>query len=139
MLFSSDPTPSISSVTYSVDSATTGRLMITTLSPGAYGTTVTYSGSVVEGSGSVVVVGNVLTVTGLDYTLSHTVNITGASGVCAGLQGSNQTSYTFNIARKLSNADGALVQYYMNPVGFIYRIGTDVQCTAVYSRNHGRF
>ncbi len=78
--------------------------MISALSPGAYGTAVTYSGSVVEGSGSVAVAGNVLTVTGLDYTLSHTVSITGASDMCTGLQGSNQTSYTLNIARKLSNS-----------------------------------
>ena len=93
----SDPTPSTSSVTYSVETAMSGRLLITVDSPGAYGSAVTYSGSVVEGStsGSVVVTGNMLSVSGLDYRLSHTVNI---SGSCSGFTRTSQFSYTFNIA-----------------------------------------
>ncbi len=94
-----DSTPSSDFVLYSVESNVTGSLKINVTSPGAYGTDVTYSGSLVGGGGSVQVMnGNLLTVAGLDYSISHTVSITGASVTCSGAERSRQFNYTFKTA-----------------------------------------
>ncbi len=83
---------------YSVDSEILGSLTINVTSIGAYGTGVTYSGTVVRGNGSVHTGGNMLNVSGLDYTYNHSIHIMGASNVCSGLQRNNQFSFSFNIS-----------------------------------------
>ncbi|XP_064397675.1 uncharacterized protein LOC135344395 isoform X2 [Halichondria panicea] len=93
-----DPTPTPTFVLYSVDSEILGSLTINVTSIGAYGTGVTYSGTVVRGNGSVHTGGNMLNVSGLDYTYNHSIHIMGASNVCSGLQRNNQFSFSFNIS-----------------------------------------
>lgn len=67
----------MSSVEYFVESATTGRVRFTVSSIGVVGTSVSYSASVVGGGGSVQVVDNIITVSGLSYTASHVVSVSG--------------------------------------------------------------
>ena len=67
----------MSSVEYFAESATTGRVRFTVSSIGVVGTSASYSASVVGGSGSVQVADNIITVSGLSYTESHVVNVSG--------------------------------------------------------------
>ena len=75
-----DPTAVVDSTEYFVESAVTGGVVLTLSSPRAYGTGCMYSGSVNEGS--VRVVDSVVTVTGLNYTQSYSVNVTANSSQC---------------------------------------------------------
>ncbi len=96
-----DPRPSFSTVEYFVESRVSGRLEITVVSLGAYGTSVAYSGAVVGGNGSVQLAGDILNVSGLDYGKNHPISINAASDMCSRLQRSSQFNFTFNIAGKL--------------------------------------
>ncbi len=66
-------TPAVDSMEYSVVDSTTGRFRFLANSSGTFGTEVAIFASVVGGSGSVVVTDSMITVTGLNYTGSHTV------------------------------------------------------------------
>ena len=79
-----------------VDS-TTGRFRFLVSSSGTFGTKIAISASV-EGSGSVEVTDNSITVTGLNYTGSHTVSVVATSAVCPGVNNSiTDVSVIFNI------------------------------------------
>ncbi len=76
----------------------TGRVTLLVSSSGTFGTEVSFYGSV-EGSGSVEVTDNNITVTGLSYTESHTVSVVATSAVCPGVLNSSITAVPvmFNI------------------------------------------
>ncbi len=82
--------PTISSMEYSVIDSTTGQITLLVISAGTFGTNVSFYGSV-EGIGTVVVTDNNVTVTGLSYTESHTVNVVATSDVCHGVLNSSVT------------------------------------------------
>ncbi len=71
--------------------STIGRVRFLASSSGTFGTEVAMSASVVGGSGSVVVTDNVIIVTGLSYTESHTVSVIATSAVCPGVLNSSVT------------------------------------------------
>ena len=75
--------PTISSIEYSVESATTGRVRYTVSSMGTLGTAVSFGATVLGGSGTVLVTENTITVTGLSYVLNHTVIVSATSVVCS--------------------------------------------------------
>ena len=75
--------PTTNQVEYSVESANTGRAQFTVSSLGTFGIPVTFGASVIEGSGTVQVTGNTITVSGIDYN-NQTVLITATSVVCPG-------------------------------------------------------
>ncbi len=79
-----------------VDS-TTGRVRFLVSSSGTFGTEVTISANVVEGS--VEVAGGGFNVTGLNYNESHTVRMVATSAVCPGMLNSSVTDVpvVFNI------------------------------------------
>ena len=81
--------PTISSIEYSVESATTGRVRFTVSSMGTIGTAVTFGATVLGGSGTVQVTGNSVTVTGLSYVLNHTVIVSATSVACSEVMHSN--------------------------------------------------
>ena len=88
-------TPSIDSIEFSVESAATGVIKIT-MAPQGKG--VYFEGSVSGGTNSMQVVGNVIMLTGLDYTSTHTVNITAANTACPGIEPrSSIVPISFNI------------------------------------------
>ncbi len=88
----SDPTPSVDSVLYSVDTANSGTVTLTVSSPRAYDAAVSYSKSV--NGGAVQIDDNVITATTLDYTQNFTINI---AGICSGVQKNTLFNGTFNI------------------------------------------
>ncbi len=75
---------------YSVIDPTTGQITLLAISAGTFGTNVSFYGSV-DGIGTVVVTDNNVTVTGLSYTESHTVNVVATSDVCPGVLNSSVT------------------------------------------------
>ncbi len=80
--------------------STTGRFRFLASSSGTFGTEVTISASVVGGSGTVIVTdNNIITVTGLSYTESHTVRVVATSAVCPGVLNSSSVDVPvmFNI------------------------------------------
>ena len=86
-------TPSIDSTLFSVGSATTGVVRLTMVPQREAVHFV-----VVRDSGSVQMVGNVITIHGLDYTSTHSVNVTAASTACPGYEPrSTIVPITFNI------------------------------------------
>ena len=72
-------TPSIDLTLFSVGSATTGVVRLTMVPQRE-----TVHFVVASDSGSVQMVGNVITLRGLDYTSTHSVNVTAASTACPG-------------------------------------------------------
>ncbi len=97
----SPSTPTAGSITYSVTDTTTGQVTFETSSTEAFGTGVSYLGSVVEGGGSLSVDGNRFTVTGLSYTESHTVSVVATSVMCPGVLNNASVSLVFNISSEL--------------------------------------
>ena len=81
--------PTISPIEYSVESATAGRVRFTVSSMETLGTAVSFGATVLEGSGTVQVTGNTITVTGLSYVLNHTVIVSATSVVCSEVMYSN--------------------------------------------------
>ena len=81
--------PTISSIEYSVESATTGQVRVTVSSMGTLGTAVSFGATVLGGSGTVQVTGNTITVTGLSSILNHTVIVSATSVVCSQVMYSN--------------------------------------------------
>ena len=79
--------PTISSIEYSVESATTGRVRYTVSRMGTLGTD--FGATVLGGSGTVLVTGNTITVTGLSYVLNHTVTVSATSVACSEVMYSN--------------------------------------------------
>ncbi len=78
--------------------STTRQFRFLVSSSGTFRTRVTISASVVGGSGSSVVTDNIITVTGLSYTGSHTVNVVATCDVCPGvLNNSIDVPVVFNI------------------------------------------
>ena len=90
--------PTISSIEYSVESATTGRVRFTVSSMGTLGTAVSFGATVLGGSGTVQVTGNTITVTGLSSVLNHTVIVSATSVACSEVMYSNTiVPITFSI------------------------------------------
>ena len=96
-MFLSDPpsVPTIGSTLYSIESALTGSVTLNASSTSPFGAAVNYNASVTGGSGRVTVTDNIITVTGLSYTQTHTVTVTAA--VCPGIKTrGTPISVTFN-------------------------------------------
>ena len=94
--------PTTNQVEYSVESANTGRAQFTVSSEGTFGTPVTFGASVIEGSGTVQVTGNTITVTGIDYN-KQTVLIT-ANSVCSGLSSNTTVPIFFSLRSEQKNS-----------------------------------
>ena len=96
-LFLGIVTPSINSTLFSVGSATTGVVRLTMVPQREAVHFV-----VASDFGSVQVVGNVITLPGLDYTSTHSVNITAASTACPGNEPrSTMVPITFTITGRV--------------------------------------
>ena len=80
---------------YFVETSVTGGVRLNVSSPRAHGTGVMYSGSV--NGGSVTIVDSVVTVTGLNYTQSHSLNVTANSSLCSGLVSAQTVDITFDV------------------------------------------
>ena len=85
--------PTIGSILYSIESALTGSVTLNASSMSS-GAAVVYNASVFGGSGRVTVSDNIITVTGLNYTQTHSVTVTAA--VCPGIETSTLISISFN-------------------------------------------
>ncbi len=88
----------------------TGQFTLLVCSNGTFGTGVIFFGSVVGGSGSVVVTDNSITVTGLNYTKSHTVSVVATSAVCPGVLNSSSIDFPviFNIRSECNTRVGII-------------------------------
>ncbi len=85
----------------SIFDATTGQVRFDASSTGTLGTNISYFGSVVGGDGSVQVDDNMITVTGLSYNESHTVNVVATSAACPeALSSSTSVVINFDIRSK---------------------------------------
>ncbi len=91
-------TPTVDQMEYSVVDKSTGQFTLLVSSNGTFGTGVTFYASV-EGSDSVKVTDNNITVTRLSYTESHTVSVVATSAVCPGVLNSSSIDFPviFNI------------------------------------------
>ena len=105
----------ISSIEYSVESATTGQVRFTVSSMGTLGTAVSFGATVLGGSGTVLVTENTITVTGLSIILNHTVMVTATSIFCSQVMYINTTVPIPSVQEVSNNQLTAMVPIVPHP------------------------